>query len=56
MFAALLALSVSSSLLAPGTPAPAFSALNQDGKAISLASLKGHAVVLYFYPKDRTPG
>jgi thioredoxin-dependent peroxiredoxin len=55
MLAALLALSLGS-VLQPGTPAPAFAAKNQDGKAITLAAFKGHPVVLYFYPKDRTPG
>lgn len=43
-------------LLAPGTPAPAFSVKDQDGRTVTLASLHGHPVVLYFYPKDRTPG
>ncbi len=47
---------VPSALLAPGTPAPPFSVKDQDGKTITLASLHGRAVVLYFYPKDRTPG
>ncbi len=45
-----------SALVAPGTPAPSFSLKNQDGRTISLASLRGHTVVLWFYPKDRTPG
>lgn len=44
------------SLLSPGTPAPAFSGVDQNGKPISLDSLKGKKVVLYFYPKDDTPG
>jgi peroxiredoxin Q/BCP len=39
-----------------GQPAPAFASVDQDGKAITLAAFKGHAVVLYFYPKDDTPG
>ena len=36
--------------------APSFSAMSQDGKKISLDDLKGQWVVLYFYPRDDTPG
>jgi peroxiredoxin Q/BCP len=39
-----------------GAPAPAFSLPASNGNTISLASLKGRPVVLYFYPKDDTPG
>ena len=39
-----------------GDPAPDFSLPDQDGQIVSLASLKGERVVLYFYPKDDTPG
>ena len=39
-----------------GQKAPAFSLENQDGEMISLADLSGKRVVLYFYPKDDTPG
>jgi peroxiredoxin Q/BCP len=39
-----------------GAPAPDFSLPDQDGQLVSLASLKGQRVVLYFYPKDDTPG
>ncbi len=39
-----------------GDPAPDFSLPDQDGQLVSLASLKGERVVLYFYPKDDTPG
>jgi peroxiredoxin Q/BCP len=39
-----------------GDKAPAFTALDQDGKKISLSDFKGKQVVLYFYPKDMTPG
>ena len=39
-----------------GDPAPDFTLLNQDGNFLSLASLKGQRVVIYFYPKDDTPG
>lgn len=43
-------------MLTENTPAPDFNLKNQDGKSISLKSLKGQTVVLYFYPKDMTPG
>lgn len=36
--------------------APDFSLNNQEGKSVSLKDLKGKNVVLYFYPKDMTPG
>jgi thioredoxin-dependent peroxiredoxin len=36
--------------------APAFNAIDQDGNAISLKQFIGQKVVLYFYPKDDTPG
>jgi thioredoxin-dependent peroxiredoxin len=42
--------------LKPGDAAPLFSATDQHGNVISLESLKGKKVVLYFYPKDDTPG
>jgi len=37
-------------------PAPQFTLPDQDGKKVSLKDLKGKWVVLYFYPKDDTPG
>jgi peroxiredoxin Q/BCP len=43
-------------LLAPGTIAPQFSAIDQDGNKHSLSDYKGKKVALYFYPKDDTPG
>jgi peroxiredoxin Q/BCP len=46
----------SSHLLAANEPAPTFSAQDQDGKTRSLAEFKGKPLVLYFYPKDGTPG
>jgi peroxiredoxin Q/BCP len=54
----LLALSVPafSATLAPGDPAPDFSAKNQDGKTIKLSDYSGKPVLIYFYPKDETPG
>lgn len=39
-----------------GSKAPAFTVNDQNGKPVSLSSLKGKKVVLYFYPKDMTPG
>lgn len=39
-----------------GQPAPAFAAPDQDGGVVSSESLTGKWVVLYFYPKDDTPG
>ena len=39
-----------------GQAAPHFSASNQNGKALSLEDFKGKKLVLYFYPKDDTPG
>jgi peroxiredoxin Q/BCP len=41
---------------APGKKAPAFDLPSSSGENISLAGLKGKSVVLYFYPKDDTPG
>jgi peroxiredoxin Q/BCP len=43
-------------LLSIGAVAPNFSGTDQDGNTLSLDSLKGNKVVLYFYPKDDTPG
>jgi thioredoxin-dependent peroxiredoxin len=39
-----------------GQPAPDFTLKDQDGKPVTLSSLRGQWVVLYFYPKDDTPG
>ncbi len=39
-----------------GKPAPDFSLVDQHGKKVTLSKLKGSPVVLYFYPKDDTPG
>jgi peroxiredoxin Q/BCP len=39
-----------------GRPAPDFSLTSDSGETVSLASLRGAPVVLYFYPKDDTPG
>jgi thioredoxin-dependent peroxiredoxin len=42
--------------LAVGTDAPAFTAKDTNGNTISLSDFAGKTVVLYFYPKDDTPG
>ncbi len=42
--------------LSVGSPAPNFTLPNQDGQPVSLASLRGNTVILYFYPKDDTSG
>ena len=39
-----------------GTPAPNFSANNQKGETLSIGHFTGKKLVLYFYPKDDTPG
>jgi peroxiredoxin Q/BCP len=43
-------------MLKPGTTAPAFTAKDGAGRTIKLKDFKGQKVVLYFYPKDDTPG
>ena len=42
--------------LAQGDNAPSFSALDDQGQRVSLSDFQGRVVVLYFYPKDDTPG
>ncbi|MDD3026493.1 MAG: thioredoxin-dependent thiol peroxidase [Erysipelotrichaceae bacterium] len=42
--------------LSVGSQAPDFTLLNKDGKEISLSDYLGQKVILYFYPKDSTPG
>ncbi len=44
------------SLIDPGKKAPAFSLKDQEGRSHKLADYAGTPVVLYFYPKDDTPG
>ncbi len=48
--------SASAELLSEGATAPAIDTTAHDGTHVSLAALKGKPVVLYFYPKDDTPG
>jgi peroxiredoxin Q/BCP len=43
-------------LLEIGNPAPDFSAIDQNGQTHTLGGYKGKKVILYFYPKDDTPG
>ena len=45
-----------SSLIPEGTPAPDFEADTHDRGRIRLSGFRGRTVVLYFYPKDHTPG
>ncbi|HSB67607.1 MAG TPA: thioredoxin-dependent thiol peroxidase [Anaerolineales bacterium] len=42
--------------ISSGIPAPEFSLQDETGTTRSLAEFRGHPVVLYFYPKDDTPG
>ena len=42
--------------LKPGDPAPPFDLPTAGGGRVSLSALKGRRIVLYFYPKDDTPG
>jgi peroxiredoxin Q/BCP len=42
--------------LTEGTPAPDFTTEDQAGNTITLSKLKGQKIILYFYPKDDTPG
>ena len=43
-------------MLQVGMQAPAFTLADKDGKMVSLSDFLGKKVVLYFYPKDNTPG
>ncbi|MGI6401822.1 MAG: peroxiredoxin [Thermoguttaceae bacterium] len=43
-------------MLSPGTKAPDFSLADQNGDMHTLADYKGRTLILYFYPKDDTPG
>lgn len=43
-------------MLTEGTKAPAFKGVNEKNETVSLSQYKGKKLVLYFYPKDSTPG
>ena len=43
-------------MIEEGKPAPDFELKSDAGETVKLSSLRGHPVVLYFYPKDDTPG
>ena len=43
-------------MLTIGTKAPQFTLMDKEGKSVSLSDFLGKKVVLYFYPKDNTPG
>ena len=43
-------------MLLEGTKAPAFTLPDQNGDPVSLSDFAGKKVVLYFYPRDNTPG
>jgi peroxiredoxin Q/BCP len=45
-----------STSLKAGDPAPDFTAKTTDGKTVSLSDFRGKKLVMYFYPKDDTPG
>jgi len=47
---------VSDKRLAPGDPAPEFDLADAEGHHVSLASLRGQRVIVYFYPAAMTPG
>lgn len=43
-------------MLEPGRSAPAFALPDQNGQTVSLSDYRGRPLILYFYPKDSTPG
>ena len=42
--------------LKKGDKAPVFNSINQNGELVSLVDFLGKKIILYFYPKDMTPG
>jgi peroxiredoxin Q/BCP len=53
---ALATMAVAQSTVKVGDAAPDFNGQDQDGKEIKLSAYKGKKIILYFYPKDNTPG
>lgn len=53
---AVLFFATSAMALKPGELVPDVAAKNQNGKTVNLSKFKGQFVLLYFYPKDETPG
>ena len=49
-------LTVAAELPVVGSPAPSFTLPSQEGKLVNLKDFQGKWVVVYFYPKDQTPG
>lgn len=43
-------------MLQAGDQAPDFTAVTDDGSTLTLSALRGTPVILFFYPKDDTPG
>jgi peroxiredoxin Q/BCP len=43
-------------MIREGAPAPDFTLMSESGSEVTLSELRGRPVVLYFYPKDDTPG
>lgn len=43
-------------MLEPGSPAPAFALPDQNGQTVCLSEFRGRRLILYFYPKDSSPG
>ena len=43
-------------MLQPGVPAPDFTLPDQDGRPVALDGLRGHWVLVWWYPKASTPG
>jgi thioredoxin-dependent peroxiredoxin len=43
-------------VVAVGSPAPNFSLISDAGEEVALSDFRGRPVVLYFYPRDDTPG
>ena len=56
MLAVTAYLRIDHDMLEEGKPAPDFTAPTDSGNSLTLSALRGKPVVLYFYPKDDTPG